>query len=215
MSLPKSSATQCTERGCFSSPVVLWTVAGISILLLSACFITRCVVTYHIFQLCDEKRVQPHEEFLEFSCYNNGSGPVKNCCPSRWIHFQSSCYFFSTNTMTWSASVKNCSNMGGHLVVINTQEEQEFLFHEKPKKREFYIGLTDQVTDGQWKWVDGTPFMKSLSFWDVGEPNNLATVEDCVTIRDSSNPRQNWNDVPCFFNLFRICEMPGKNVLSK
>ncbi|XP_045695672.1 C-type lectin domain family 4 member E isoform X1 [Phyllostomus hastatus] len=210
MSLPKSSASQCTERGCFSSPVMLWTVAGISILLLSACFITRCVVTYHIFQLCVEKRVQPHEEFLEFSCYNNGSGSVKNCCPSRWVHFQSSCYFFSTNTMTWSASVKNCSNMGGHLVVINTQEEQEFLFHEKPKKREFYIGLTDQVTDGQWKWVDGTPFMKSLSFWDVGEPNNLATVEDCVTIRDSSNPRQNWNDVPCFFNLFRICEMPGK-----
>ncbi|KAF6118035.1 C-type lectin domain family 4 member E [Phyllostomus discolor] len=210
MGLPKSSASQCTERGCFSSPVMLWTVAGISILLLSACFITRCVVTYHIFQLCEEKRVQPHEEFLEFSCYNNGSGSVKNCCPSRWVHFQSSCYFFSTNTMTWSSSVKNCSNMGGHLVVINTQEEQEFLFHEKPKKREFYIGLTDQVTDGQWKWIDGTPFMKSLSFWDVGEPNNLVTVEDCVTIRDSSNPRQNWNDVPCFFNLFRICEMPGK-----
>ncbi|XP_036924061.1 C-type lectin domain family 4 member E [Sturnira hondurensis] len=215
MSLPKSSASQCTDRECFSSPIFLWAVAGISILLLSACFIARCVVTYHIFQLCDEKRVQPHEEFLEFSCYSDGSGSVRNCCPSRWVHFQSSCYFFSTNTMTWSASVKNCSNMGGHLVVINTQEEQEFLFHEKPEKREYYIGLTDKVTDGQWKWVDGTPFMKSLSFWDVGEPNNLATVEDCATIRDSSDPRRNWNDVPCFFNLFRICEMPGKSILNK
>ncbi|XP_037023754.1 C-type lectin domain family 4 member E [Artibeus jamaicensis] len=215
MSLPKSSASQCTDRGCFSSPVALWTIAGISILLLSACFITRCVVTYHIFQLCDGKRVQPHEEFLEFSCYNNGSGSVKNCCPLRWVHFQSSCYFFSTNTMTWSASVKNCSDMGGHLVVINTQEEQEFLFHEKPEKREYYIGLTDKVTDGQWKWVDGTPFMKSLSFWDVGEPNNLATVEDCATVRDSSDPRRNWNDVPCFLSLFRICEMPGKRILNK
>ncbi|KAM5336393.1 C-type lectin domain family 4 member E [Glossophaga mutica] len=215
MSFSKSSASQCTERECFSSPVVLWTVAGISILLLSACFITRCVVTYHIFQRCNEKRVQPHEEFLEFSCYNDGSGSVKNCCPSGWVHFQSSCYFFSLNTMTWSASAKNCSNMGGHLVVINTPEEQEFLFHEKPGKREYYIGLTDQAIDGQWKWVDGTPFMKSLSFWDVGEPNNLATLEDCVTIRDSSDPRRNWNDVPCFFNLFRICEMPGKNILNK
>ncbi|KAM7116298.1 C-type lectin domain family 4 member E [Molossus nigricans] len=210
MNSPKSSASQSTEKGCFSSQVFLWTVAGISILLLSACFITRCVLTYHIFQLCGEKNFHSYEEFMEFSCYNNGSG----CCPLNWVHFQSSCYFFSTNTMTWSASVKNCSSMNAHLVVINTQEEQEFLFHAKPKNREFYIGLTDQETDGQWKWVDGTPFMKSLSFWDAGEPNNLATLEDCATIRDSKNPRQNWNDVICFLNMFRICEMPERNVLN-
>lgn len=101
--------------------------------------------------------------------------------------------------------------MGAHLVVINTQQEQEFLFHAKPREKEFYIGLTDQVTEGDWQWVDGTPLTKSLSFWDIGEPNNLATVEDCVTIRDSSNPRQNWNDVACLFRHFRICEMPEIN----
>lgn len=105
--------------------------------------------------------------------------------------------------------------MRAHLVVINTQEEQEFLFHAKPEKREFYIGLTDQVVENQWKWVDGTPLIKSLSFWDIGEPNNIATVEDCATIRDSSNPRRNWNDVPCFFNMFWICEMPENNILNK
>uniref|UniRef100_A0A287AFT7 C-type lectin domain-containing protein n=1 Tax=Sus scrofa TaxID=9823 RepID=A0A287AFT7_PIG len=132
---------------------------------------------------------------------------VKNCCPLNWIHFQSSCYFFSTNVMSWTASLKNCSSIGAHLVVINTQEEQEFLFHAKPKRKEFYIGLTDQVIEGQWKWVDGTPFTTSLSFWDIGEPNNIVSVEDCATIRDSSNPRQSWNDVPCFFNMFRICEI--------
>ncbi|XP_068416958.1 C-type lectin domain family 4 member E [Eschrichtius robustus] len=211
MDSSKSSASQSTERECFSSQVFLWTVAGLCILLLSACFITRCVVTYHTFQLCDEKKFQPPENFTEFSCYNDGLGSVKNCCPLNWVHFQSSCYFFSTNTMTWSASSKNCSSMGAHLVVINTQEEQEFLYNMKPKRKEFYIGLTDQVTEGQWQWVDGTPFTKSLSFWDKGEPNNIVTVEDCATIRDSSNPRQNWNDMPCFFNMFRICEMPERN----
>uniref|UniRef100_A0A8C4M970 C-type lectin domain family 4 member E n=1 Tax=Equus asinus asinus TaxID=83772 RepID=A0A8C4M970_EQUAS len=126
---------------------------------------------------------------------------LSNCCPLNWVHFQSSCYFFSSNTMTWTASLKNCSYMGAHLVVINTQQEE----------KEFYIGLTDQVTEGDWQWVDGTPLTKSLSFWDIGEPNNLATAEDCVTIRDSSNPRQNWNDVACFFRHFRICEMPEIN----
>nr|KAF6373268.1 C-type lectin domain family 4 member E [Pipistrellus kuhlii] len=170
MNSSKSSASQSTERGCFSSQVFLWTAAGISILLLGACFIARCVVTYHIFQLCDEKMVQPYENFLEFNCYNNESG----------IMFL-----------------------------------KKFLFHAKPTNREFYIGLTDRVVDGQWKWIDGTPLKESLSFWDEGEPNNLVTVEDCATIRDSKNPRQNWNDVACFLYMFRICEMPAKNILSK
>nr|KAF6494276.1 C-type lectin domain family 4 member E [Rousettus aegyptiacus] len=170
MNSPKSSASQYTERGCFSSHVFLWTVAGVSILLLSACFIIRCVVTYRIFQLCGEINFQPHEDITELSCYNDGSG----------------------------------------ITVL-----KEFLFRAKPRKREFYIGLTDQVVEKQWEWLDGTPLIQSLSFWDIGEPNNIATVEDCATIRDSSNPRQNWNDVPCFFNMFWICEMPEKNLLNK
>ncbi|XP_047406157.1 C-type lectin domain family 4 member E isoform X1 [Sciurus carolinensis] len=212
MNSSKSSALRCTERRFFSSQAFLWTVASASILLLSACFITRCVVTYHSFQICDEKKFQPHENLQELSCYNDGSGSVKNCCPLNWEHFQSSCYFYSTNTMSWISSVKNCSGMGAHLVVINTQEEQEFLYHAKPRNKIFYIGLTDQVVEGEWQWVDGTPFTESLSFWDAGEPNNLVTVEDCATIRDSSNPRQNWNDIPCFYSVFRICEMPEINI---
>lgn len=215
MNSSKSSASQCTDRVCFSSQMFLFTVTGIGILLLSACFITRCVVTYHVFQLCDEKEFQPREDLMELSCYNDGSGSVKHCCPLNWAYFHLSCYFFSTNTLTWTLSAKNCSDMGAHLVVINTQEEQEFLFHTKPRGREFFIGLTDQALENQWQWIDGTPFNESLSFWDVGEPNNIATVEDCVTIRDSSNPRQNWNDMTCFLNLFRICEMPQENILNK
>ncbi|XP_023404838.1 C-type lectin domain family 4 member E isoform X1 [Loxodonta africana] len=223
MSSSKSSASPHTgkiahicvflsaEEGFFSSQGFVWTAAGVSILLLSACFVTRCVVTYRFFLLCDEENFQPHENITELYDYNDGSGSVKNC-PLNWKHFQSSCYFFSTNAMTWTSSSKNCSAMGAHLVVINTEEEQEFLFHTKPRRREFYIGLTDQVAEGQWQWVDGTPFKESLSFWDTGEPNNLATVEDCATIRDSSNPRKNWNDVPCFFSLFRVCEMPERNI---
>ncbi|XP_004610697.2 C-type lectin domain family 4 member E [Sorex araneus] len=196
------------------SQVFFWAVAGVSILLLSACFITKCVVTYRIFQSCDKQKFLPQEELMEFSCYENGSDSAQNCCPLKWEYFQSSCYFFSTNTLTWAASLKNCSDMGAHLVVINSVEEQEFLFHKKPPTREFYIGLTDQAVEGQWTWIDGTPFTQSLSFWDVGEPNNLATVEDCVTIRDSSNPRENWNDMTCFFKMFRICEMPETKFLN-
>uniref|UniRef100_A0A2K5RR24 C-type lectin domain family 4 member E n=1 Tax=Cebus imitator TaxID=2715852 RepID=A0A2K5RR24_CEBIM len=72
----KSSESQSTDRGHFSSQMFLWTAAGSSILFLSACFITRCVVTYHTFQICDEKKFQLLENFTELSCYNNGSGII-------------------------------------------------------------------------------------------------------------------------------------------
>ncbi|XP_021046528.1 C-type lectin domain family 4 member E isoform X2 [Mus pahari] len=208
MNSTKSPASRHTEKGCFkNSQVLSWTMAGASILFLSVCFITRCVVTYRSFQISGQN-LQPHKTIKELSCYSEASGSVKNCCPLNWKHHQSSCYFFSTTTLTWSSSLRNCSDMGAHLVVINTQEEQEFLFHTKPKRKEFYIGLTDHVVEGQWRWVDGTPFTESLSFWDAGEPNNIILVEDCATIRDSSNSRKNWNDIPCFYSMPWICEMP-------
>ncbi|XP_004708299.1 C-type lectin domain family 4 member E [Echinops telfairi] len=210
MSSSKSSASSCTEGGFFSSEVCVWTTAGVSILLLSACFVARCIVTYRTF--CDEEMFQPYENITELPCHHDNSGSVKSCCPLNWEHFRSSCYFFSADTRTWPLSFRSCLDMGAQLVVINTQEEQEFLYRTKPRRREFYIGLTDQVEEGKWKWVDDTPFNESLSFWDEGEPNNIVTLEDCTTIRDSSNPRKNWNDVPCFFNLFRICEMPRRSI---
>ncbi|KAK7799934.1 hypothetical protein U0070_012025, partial [Myodes glareolus] len=151
------------ERGYFrNSQVLPWTVAGASILFLSVCFITRCVVTYRSSQIDDQKKLLSHKTVKELSCYRVTSGSVGNCCPLNWKHFQSSCYFFSKTTLTWPSSLKNCSEMGAHLVVINTWEEQEFLFQTKPKGKEFYIGLTDQVVEGQWQWVDDTPFTESL-----------------------------------------------------
>ncbi|XP_036616629.1 C-type lectin domain family 4 member E [Trichosurus vulpecula] len=212
----KDSSAENTERiGCHS-PLCYWIIAGVSISLLSSCFITKCVVSYRLFSRgCEEDKNQfdLKEHFKDFSC--SADGFTNTCCPVNWKKFQSSCYFFSDDFMTWTASLKNCETMGSHLVVINTREEQNFLFQAKPSGREFYIGLTDQVVDGQWQWVDGTPFNKNLSFWDKGEPNNIAGVEDCVTIRDSSSANHNWNDMTCFFRMYRICEMPVRSFLTE
>uniref|UniRef100_A0A8D0TVM0 C-type lectin domain family 4 member E n=1 Tax=Sus scrofa TaxID=9823 RepID=A0A8D0TVM0_PIG len=136
-------------------------------------------------------------------------GQTWNCCPLNWIHFQSSCYFFSTNVMSWTASLKNCSSIGAHLVVINTQEEQEFLFHAKPKRKEFYIGLTDQVIEGQWKWVDGTPFTTSLSFWDIGEPNNHQK-KTCIFVTNLQD-RVLWRKFSCNLESSHRCKIPDIN----
>lgn len=59
-------------------------------------------------------------------------GSVKNCCPLNWKYFQSSCYFFSTDTLPWTASLKSCANVGAHLVIINTLEEQVAWVQARP-----------------------------------------------------------------------------------
>ncbi|XP_074082192.1 C-type lectin domain family 4 member E isoform X2 [Macrotis lagotis] len=195
MDVSKDPATENTERIGLHSPLCYLVVAGVAMLFLSSCFITKCVVSYHLFsQNCEEVKNQSNFNnfFKNFSCFPDPA-----------------------DTMVWTASLKNCEEMGGNLAVINTQEEQNFLFHAKPSRREFFIGLTDREVDGQWQWVDNTPFNKTLSFWDIGEPNNIATVEDCVTIRDSSNENRNWNDVTCFFNYYRICEKPVRRFLTE
>ncbi|XP_064781984.1 CD209 antigen-like [Oncorhynchus masou masou] len=75
----------------------------------------------------------------------------KQTCPEGWLKFESSCYFLSTESKTWNESRKDCLERGADLVIINSDKEQEFLF--KLKKR-VWIGLTDSVSEGTWKWVD-------------------------------------------------------------
>ena len=94
-------------------------------------------------------------------------------------------YYRSTGTAVWTTARTNCSNMGGHLVTITSSGEQSFLYALWPSG---WIGLTDEVTEGTWKWVTGETY--SYSNWNSGEPNNSGN-EDYVQFVSSGR----WNDL--------------------
>jgi len=94
-------------------------------------------------------------------------------------------YYRSTGSATWTTARTNCSNMGGHLVTITSSGEQSFLYGLWPSG---WIGLTDEVTEGTWRWVTGETY--SYTNWNSGEPNNSGN-EDYVQF--VSNGR--WNDL--------------------
>ena len=94
-------------------------------------------------------------------------------------------YYRSTGSATWTTARTNCSNMGGHLVTITTSGEQSFLYGLWPSG---WIGLTDEVVEGTWRWVTGETY--SYKNWNSGEPNNSGN-EDYVQF--VSNGR--WNDL--------------------
>jgi hypothetical protein len=76
--------------------------------------------------------------------------------------------------------------MGGYLVTVTTLAENNFLFNLWPNG---WIGLTDEVVEGQWRWVTGEPF--SWSNWNGGEPNN-SNNEDYIQFVGGGK----WNDLP-------------------
>nr|XP_028576961.1 C-type lectin domain family 17, member A-like [Podarcis muralis] len=121
-------------------------------------------------------------------------------CPENWVLFEKHCYFFSTSKGPWLAAKQSCVKEGAHLVVINIQAEQSFLVKQLAGQQVFWIGLSDTVKEGEWRWVDGTPL--SISFWGPGEPNNALQGEDCATLLFNGK----WNDAACHGNEYWICE---------
>ncbi|NXF34948.1 CLC4E protein, partial [Nyctibius bracteatus] len=101
------------------------------------------------------------------------------CCPKGWRHFQEKCYYLSADTMSWVESEQNCTGMGSHLVVINSKAKQVGVFTNTYETK-YYIGLT-AYKNGQWQWVDQTPYEKAATFWKPGEPN-LLFAEKCAAI---------------------------------
>ena len=105
-------------------------------------------------------------------------------------------YYRSTGSMTWTDARQACLNMGGHLVTVTTPEENNFIFNLWPSG---WIGLTDEVVEGQWRWVTGEPY--SYSSWNPGEPNNSGN-EDYVQFVGGGK----WNDLPNYYNLPYVLE---------
>ncbi|XP_052610774.1 CD209 antigen-like protein E [Peromyscus californicus insignis] len=123
-------------------------------------------------------------------------------CPWDWELFQGSCYLFSRTLGSWEASASSCQDLGAHLVIINSVEEQRFMKYWNVRKNQrSWIGLSDLRREGSWQWVDGNPLQ--LSFWKEGEPNNDGD-EDCVELFTDD-----WNDNKCTEQNFWVCEQPS------
>ncbi|XP_045568249.1 uncharacterized protein isoform X7 [Salmo salar] len=143
------------------------------------------------------ERDQLQKETDRLNCKINGS------CPEGWRRFGCSCYYVSTEGKSWEESRQDCLERGADLVIINSEEEQTFI-NGFESLIFSWIGLTDSVTEGTWKWVDGT-LLTTPRYWDDGQPNG-GTYQNCGGIIYKSSGQGALWDFECIYSKQWICE---------
>ena len=71
----------------------------------------------------------------------------------------------------------------------------------------YWIGLSDLVQDGTWRWQESNK-EPSYTNWAEGEPNDLNGDADCCMKQCSTDPKCKWNDYPCSISFAHaLCKM--------
>ncbi|XP_065137645.1 C-type lectin domain family 4 member E-like isoform X1 [Paramisgurnus dabryanus] len=162
----------------------------------------------------EELSIQHEETLRKLNRLNESTGCA--LCAVDWIHSGGKCYYFSRVMMNWTQSRDHCVTLGGHLVIINSEAEQDFLTSKV--KETHWIGLNDMETEGRWVWVNNQPLNDSMEFWikrsnGDREPDNWTRGhpggEDCAGLGHIAGDTDFWSDGYCFDKKRFVCEAPA------
>ncbi|GCL40844.1 hypothetical protein NIES80_05340 [Dolichospermum planctonicum] len=130
-------------------------------------------------------------------------GDVASYGASTLFNYNGNTYLLST-AGTWQQSQAQAQSLGGNLVTVNNQAEQDWLVSTFGDSAGLWIGYTDEVTEGQFRWANGET--STYTNWASGQPDNFWN-EDYVHI--GSNGK--WNDLPSTVSLQGIIEIVSAN----
>jgi hypothetical protein len=113
-------------------------------------------------------------------------------------------YLLTPNTATWNGAEAQAAALGGHLVSITSQSEQDFVdrtfLSDDQRHRILWCGLNDVAGEGDFVWSNGD----SLAFtnFSAGEPNG-GTYENYIALNwifgnyatNDLKERGTWDDV--------------------
>ena len=100
---------------------------------------------------------------------------------------------WESGPITWQQAERRCEWKGGHLAVIESSTEN-FLLYSAMKAKGYenaYFGFSDESSEGNWKWVDGT--RTAYINWHSGEPNNQDGIEHYAMFYENFQDGT-WND---------------------
>jgi len=103
--------------------------------------------------------------------------------------------YYVLASQTWWDAEAEAVALGGHLVAVNDQAEQDFVYSIiMDSIATHWIGYTDQAVEGVWLWTNGDT--TSYTNWNLPwEPNNYMGIENCGAIEVAWGGK--WNDLRC------------------
>ncbi|XP_046337489.2 perlucin-like [Haliotis rufescens] len=126
-------------------------------------------------------------------------------CPTGFAQHGNSCYWFSNVRGSFAEARGYCQFLRSHLARITSKEEDDFVRHKaKELGRGFWLGATDLITEGAFRWEGGVPL--NYTNWIPGQPDNENihnNPEHCLMIAKRGN---RWNDLECVVEIYFICE---------
>ncbi|GAA6088168.1 C-type lectin domain family 6 member A-like [Tachysurus ichikawai] len=162
-----------------------------------------------LYEALKVKHLQVQEDLVACSANkNNGQ------CEKGWKSLGLKSYYFSSFKLNWEQSRDYCVEKGGHMVIITSQTEQDFVVSQI--RETHWIGLNDLETEGQWMWVNNQPLKKTgVTFWfsapeGPNEPDNWKkkdpSEENCAALGDAIGNKHKWFDDSCSTIKKCICE---------
>jgi hypothetical protein len=128
--------------------------------------------------------------FLALGLSAGGARPAQGTTISGVVYNPTNGHYYKwVNTSgTWGTAKAGAAGLGGYLASVTSAAEQSFVTTSvAPSSTAFWIGGTDEQTEGTWLWVNGDAW--GYTNWNGGEPNNSGN-EDYLMM----NTNGTWND---------------------
>jgi hypothetical protein len=110
-------------------------------------------------------------------------------------------YYCSRSNYNIQQAREAANRLGGHIVTINSEEENEFIA-SNIISRTALIGLTDIAKEGDFVWDSGQDLV--YTNWFANQPNDKGGIQDIVEIDRAGL----WNDADNDLKLEFVLEIP-------
>ena len=128
---------------------------------------------------------------------------------SEFFSYNGKLYLLS-NEGTWTQAQAQAVSLGGNLVTVNNEAENQFLVDTFGSEA-LWIGLTDEVVEGQFKWANGEAF--TYNNWDPGQPDDNVGAQDYALINYDLGDIGTWDDAGNDANLRGIIEIYSNDTI--
>ncbi|WP_036477316.1 LamG-like jellyroll fold domain-containing protein [Myxosarcina sp. GI1] len=114
--------------------------------------------------------------------------PLSHFGVSHDVYVYNDRFYILSDAGTWQETQTQAAALGGNLVSINDESEQDWIESTFSHSEEFWIGYHDRNQEGVFEWIDGSAV--GYTNWDENEPNDFGTGEDYTVLTTNGL----WND---------------------